>query len=91
MSEPTTRIIAELAALHHDGLDDLSLAEAAALLAAAIRLATAKAEQEDEQVPLTDRDVSATEAVSVAGALLHAQHLNAFDLELWLAGKYATH
>jgi hypothetical protein len=91
MSEQTTRIIDELAALERDGLDGLTLAEVTALLAAAIRLATARAEQEDEQLPLSDRDVSATQAVSVASALLHAQHLNAFDLELWSAGKYVTH
>jgi hypothetical protein len=83
------RIVAALGALEQD--DAVGLTEATAVLAAAIRLATAKSEEEDELIELTDRDISATQAVSVASAVLHAQHLNAFDLELWSAGKYATH
>jgi hypothetical protein len=93
MSDPLSRnpaqIIDGLEALHDD--DSLPLSDATAMLAAAIRLATARSEQEDALIELTDRDVSATQAVSVASALLHAQHLNAFDLELWSAGKYTTH
>ncbi len=67
--------------------DDLSMAEVVAILSAAIRLAVAKAEQDGTRIAISGDDVTATEVVVVARALLDAQHLNTFDLELWSAGS----
>jgi hypothetical protein len=66
--------------------DDLSMADVVALLTAAIRLAVAKSEQDGTRIAISGDEVTATEVVVVARALLDAQHLNTFDLELWSAG-----
>jgi len=53
------------------------------LLAEAVKLYAAYAEELEAEIPPTDATVSTTEAMVVACALLRAQQMNPFDLALW--------
>jgi hypothetical protein len=55
------------------------------LVTAAVKLYAAHAEEFEREVPAIDSTVSTTEAMVVACALLHAQHMNPFDLALWFS------
>lgn len=55
------------------------------LLALAVRLYAIKDDLDEMTTPLTETDVTATQAVIGAAALMHAQHLNPFDLQLWIS------
>lgn len=55
------------------------------LLTGAVKLYAAFAEELDSDVPAIDATVSTTEAMTVACALLRAQHMNPFDLALWFS------
>ncbi|GEL26551.1 hypothetical protein PSU4_55050 [Pseudonocardia sulfidoxydans NBRC 16205] len=54
------------------------------LLAAAVRLYARSDELGELAEPIDGTQVTATEAVTVVAALMRAQHLNPFDLQLWL-------
>jgi hypothetical protein len=86
-----TQIVAALKALEQNALEEITIEDATALLAAIVALTTAKSEQSDQRIPLSDSDITATQAVTIASALLNAQHLNAFDLELWSARNNHRH
>jgi hypothetical protein len=53
------------------------------LLAGAIKLYVAFADELEMDIPPIDATVSTTEAIVVACALLRAQHMNPFDLAVW--------
>jgi hypothetical protein len=53
------------------------------LLAGAIKLYVACADELEMDIPPIDATVSTTEAMVVACALLRAQHMNPFDLAVW--------
>lgn len=65
---------------HEIAAEDLSR-----LVSSAVRLYAAANEGAEHAVPPTDGDVSTTDAVVMACALLKAHDLNPFDLALWFS------
>jgi hypothetical protein len=53
------------------------------VFAAAVKLYAAKAERRDDVVPFRQGEVTATEAVVAACALIRAADLNLFDVAMW--------
>jgi pyrroline-5-carboxylate reductase len=54
-----------------------------AFVTAAVKLYAAFAEETDREVAAIDANVSTTEAMVLACAILRAQRMNPFDLALW--------
>jgi hypothetical protein len=77
--------LTELAADPEAVLAELDPAELRRLLVAAVRLYACNAEFRPGTAELAESDVTATQAVTVVAALMKAQHLNSFDIELWLS------
>jgi len=80
--------VAQIAALAADpeaSLAELDPADLRRLLAAAVRLYACNDEFRKGTAELAESDVTATQAVTVVAALMNAQHLNSFDVELWLS------
>jgi hypothetical protein len=78
----------DFAALAKDALarrepDAISDALLQRTLAAALKLYAAKAERRGDVKPFRDGDVTATEAVVAACALIRAADLNLFDVAMW--------
>jgi hypothetical protein len=77
--------IAGLAADPEAILAELDPADLGRLLAAAVRLYACNDEFRPGTAELAESDITATQAVTVVAALMRAQHLNSFDIELWLS------
>lgn len=77
--------IAALAADPEASLAELDPADLRRLLAAAVRLYACNDEFRKGTAELAESDITATQAVTVVAALMKAQHLNSFDVELWLS------
>jgi len=77
--------IAAMAADPEAALAELDPADLRRLLAAAVRLYACNDEFRKGTAELAESDVTATQAVTVVAALMKAQHLNSFDVELWLS------
>jgi hypothetical protein len=80
--------VAQISALAADpeaALSELDPADLRRLLAAAARLYACNDEFRKGTAELAESDVTATQAVTVIAALMKAQHLNSFDIELWLS------
>lgn len=65
--------------------DGIAAADVRRLLAIAVQLYAIKDDLDEMTAPLDETDVTATQAVIGAAALMHAQHLNPFDLQLWIS------
>lgn len=90
-SEPTTfaDAVASLGSAVDRALEtrseaELEAADVAQMIASTVRLYFARSEAGVVQ-PLDPTAVSATEALTLVGALLTSQNINAFDLALWLS------
>lgn len=55
------------------------------LVSAVTRLYAASCESAGQEFPPVDRDISTTEAMMLACALVRSQSLNAFDFALWFS------
>jgi hypothetical protein len=77
--------ISGLAADPEAVLAELDPADLRRLLAAAVRLYACNEEFRPGTAELAERDLTATQAVIVVAALMKSQHLNSFDVELWLS------
>lgn len=77
--------LAELARDPEAALAELDPADLRRLLAAAVRLYACNDEFRPGTAELAESDLTATQAVTVVAALMKSQHLNSFDVELWLS------
>jgi hypothetical protein len=60
------------------------------LVSGTVRLYAARCEAASADIEPLDRDISTTEAVVMASALLKARDLNPFDLALWFSRTRAA-
>ncbi|HLJ46941.1 MAG TPA: hypothetical protein VKU01_13080 [Bryobacteraceae bacterium] len=63
----------------------VSPAQLRTIIGAAVRLYAASCEAAGEELAPIERDVSTTEAMTLACALVRSQNLNAFDFAMWFS------